>query len=382
METLILGWFVLVKTELVLLLTLFGSLQFLGTLLSPMFGVAGDRLGRRTMLCIMRAFYAVLAVILMTLALAEVLQPVHVFPIAFLSGLVRPSDLVMRNALVGDTMPGASLMGALGLSRMTMDSARIFGALVGASLFAAFGIGLAYTGVATFYVLSFLLTLGVSRAHPQGEAEPASGTPPPATLIGARWRELRDGMSYVWHTPSVLCLIWLAFLVNLTAFPLSHSLLPYVAREIYATDATGLGHLVAAFATGALLGSTIMTVAREQSSRFMVICIALWYALIAVFARMTAAPYGMSVLFVMGVCHSLGMVTMSGVLLRIVADRFRGRVMGIRMLAVYGLPLGLLISGPLVERFGYPATATLYVAIGLTFTAVIAWRWRAIMWKS
>ena len=154
-------------------------------------------------------------------------------------------------------------------------------------------------------------------------------------------------MSYVWHTPSVLCLIWLAFLVNLTAFPLSHSLLPYVAREIYATDATGLGHLVAAFATGALLGSTIMTVAREQSSRFMVICIALWYALIAVFARMTAAPYGMSVLFVMGVCHSLGMVTMSGVLLRIVADRFRGRVMGIRMLAVYGLPLGLLISGPL-----------------------------------
>jgi predicted MFS family arabinose efflux permease len=380
MENLILGWFVLVKTESVLLLTVFGALQFLGTLLSPMFGVAGDRLGRRAMLCAMRAFYGALAAILMTLALAGVLQPAHIFPIAFLSGLVRPSDLVMRNALIGDTMPGPSLMGALGLSRMTMDSARIFGALAGASLFAAFGIGFAYTGVAACYLLSFLLTLGVSRVHPQGEAEPASGAPP-TTLIGARWRELRDGLSYVWHTPSVLCLIWLAFLVSLTAFPMSHSLLPYVAREIYATDATGLGHLVAAFATGALLGSTIMTVARAQSSRFMVICIALWYALIAVFARMTGAPYGMTVLFVMGMCHSLGMVTMSGVLLRVVSERFRARVMGIRMLAVYGLPIGLLISGPLVERFGYPATASLYVAIGLAFTGVIAWRWRAVMWS-
>ncbi|MBT6911145.1 MAG: arabinose ABC transporter permease, partial [Rhodospirillaceae bacterium] len=39
METLILGWYVLVETDSVLLLTAFGSLQFLGTLIAPMFGV-------------------------------------------------------------------------------------------------------------------------------------------------------------------------------------------------------------------------------------------------------------------------------------------------------------------------------------------------------
>ena len=41
METLVLGWYVLVETESVLLLTLFGSLQFVGTLISPMLGVLG-----------------------------------------------------------------------------------------------------------------------------------------------------------------------------------------------------------------------------------------------------------------------------------------------------------------------------------------------------
>ncbi len=86
-------------------------------------------------------------------------------------------------------------------------------------------------------------------------------------------------------------------------------------------------------------------------------------------------------MFVMGVFHSLGMVTMSGVLLRAVEERFRGRVMGIRMLAVYGLPLGLLIAGPLVERIGFATTASAFVAVGLAFTALIAWRWRAVMWS-
>ena len=35
--------------------------------------------------------------------------------------------------------------------------------------------------------------------------------------------------------------MWLAFLVNLTAFPMTSGLLPYVARDIYHIDQTGLG---------------------------------------------------------------------------------------------------------------------------------------------
>ena len=166
MELLILGWYVLVETGSVFLLTLFASLQFLGTLLAPFFGVAGDRLGRRVMMCSIRACYGVLASVILALAMIGALAPWHVFPIAFLMGLVRPSDLVMRNALIGDTMPPASLMSALGLARMTMDTARIVGALAGAGLFAAFGIGPAYLFVVAFYGASFALSLGVSRVNP------------------------------------------------------------------------------------------------------------------------------------------------------------------------------------------------------------------------
>ena len=48
MENLVLGWYILVETGSVVLLTLFWALQYLGTLSAPVFGMAGDRLGQRT----------------------------------------------------------------------------------------------------------------------------------------------------------------------------------------------------------------------------------------------------------------------------------------------------------------------------------------------
>jgi MFS family permease len=141
METLVLGWYVMVNTGSVLVLTAFGALQFLGTLAAPMFGVLGDRLGGRVMLCAMRATYAALATLLMLLALAGLLTPAWVLVVAALAGVVRPNDLVMRNTLIGETITARHLMGALGMSRATGDSARVGGALAGAGLSTALGIG-------------------------------------------------------------------------------------------------------------------------------------------------------------------------------------------------------------------------------------------------
>src|SRR3546814_17465342 len=89
----------------------------------------------------MRATYAALAASLATLALLGMLGPVQVFAIAALTGLVRPSDLVMRNTLIGETMPAERLMGAMSISRTTADSARIDGALAGAGRVAQVGMG-------------------------------------------------------------------------------------------------------------------------------------------------------------------------------------------------------------------------------------------------
>ena len=87
------------------------------------------------------------------------------------------------------------------------------------------------------------------------------------------------------------------------------------------------------------------------------------------------------VLMVMGVFHSLGMISMSVLLLDATDARYRGWVMGVRMLAVYGLPIGLLASGVLIEWIGFKATASIFIATGTVLSLAIAYRWRAEFWS-
>jgi MFS family permease len=384
METLVLGWYVMVETGSVLLLTVFGSLQFLGTLAAPMFGVLGDRVGARLMLCAMRAIYAGLAALVMVLAFTGLLTPAWVLVLAGLNGLVRPNDLVMRNTLIGETIPPDHLMGALGMSRATMDSARVGGALAGAGLSILLGIGGTYAFVAAFYLAGLALTFGVARAA-QSPSPPdrGEGRVRGLPLRGTRWRELKDGLAHIMTRPQLLAPMWLAFLINLTAYPVSGGLLPYVAREIYRADATGLGSLVASFSLGALLASLamVMTGGPRRPERFTLVSTVIWYVLLAGFAYVQSMAVGRLVLFAAGFVQSIAMIAMTATLLTAAGEGFRARVMGVRMLAVYGLPLGLLAAGALIERIGYPLTVAALAAGGLAFTALIAVRWRAAMWR-
>ena len=137
-----------------------------------MLGAVGDRIGHRDLLAMMRATYAVLAATLMTLALTGHLSPLHVLIIVAVMGLVRPSDLGVRGALVATIMPSDQLIGAISVSRTTMDTARIAGALSGAGLLAALGIGPAYLAIVGLYAVSTVLTLGIvarSKPHPIDE---------------------------------------------------------------------------------------------------------------------------------------------------------------------------------------------------------------------
>ena len=104
MEVLVLGWYVLVESGSVMMLVLYGALQFAGSVLSPLFGVAGDRLGYRCLFLVTRAMYTALATAVLILAFYSLLTPVAVIVVAALVGAIRPSDNMMRYALVGQTV--------------------------------------------------------------------------------------------------------------------------------------------------------------------------------------------------------------------------------------------------------------------------------------
>ena len=377
METLILGWYVLVETGSVVWLTVFASLNFVGTLIAPMLGVVGDRIGHRDLLAMMRAFYAVQAATLMTLALTGLLTPLYVLIIVAVMGLVRPSDLGVRGALVATIMPHNQLIGAISISRTTMDTARMAGALSGAGMFAALGMGPAYMAIVGLYLIATALTLCVmapSKPHPVSHG--AEGVLPPSPL-----RDLKEGIAYVWTTPRMRAAMWIAFLANLTAYPLSNGLLPYIAREIYGTNQTGLGYLSASYAVGSLVGSIALSlIGGIRVARLMIGATMLWYVTLLAFAQVQTMPTAIACLMLAGFAQSLAMISIAVILMRTASEHFRGRVMGVRMLAIYSLPLGLLAAGSLIGEIGFAATGSLYAAAGLALMLAIVAHWRADLW--
>jgi len=87
-----------------------------------------------------------------------------------------------------------------------------------------------------------------------------------------------------------------------------------------------------------------------------------------------------ALLFVAGFVQSFCLTPLAAVMLRSAGEAMRGRVMGVRMLAIWGLPLGLLAAGPMIARFGYATTTFVYAGLGLAATLAIAWRWRDALW--
>ncbi len=376
-ETLLLAWFVLVETGSVIWLTAFGALQFIGTLISPLYGVAGDRLGQRRVLSFMRAAYVVQAACIATLALSDQLSVAAVFIVAFFMGLVRPSDIGVRNALIAATMPAPLLAKAIGIERVSMDGARVVGALTGAGIVAVLGMGQAYVMVAMLYLIGFALTFGIR------EPSQAASARAPASILSI-WRELGAGVAYASQTPALMAALFLACLANFAAYPLTGGLLPHVAREVYQIDQSGLGTLFACFSGGAVLGSLLISLrgVGPQPALVMMVSAVLWFALLMVFAQVESVVIGMALLMITGFLQSLCMVPMSVLILRITAAAFRGRVMGLRMLAIYGLPVGLLLTGLGIASIGFAATATFFAGFGLLATLAIAWHWRAVLWRA
>lgn len=133
-----------------------------------------------------------------------------------------------------------------------------------------------------------------------------------------------------------------------------------------------------------MTGSVALTFAKRlfPLARLMIVSALIWYGLLLVFAHMPTAVGGTIILMLAGFAQSLSLVPLAVILLRTSEPSLRGRVMGVRMLAIYGLPVGLLTAGALIERIGFYTTLMAYGLVGLTCIVAIAIYWRADIWPA
>lgn len=164
-------------------------------------------------------------------------------------------------------------------------------------------------------------------------------------------------------------------------------LLGTLIAPMFGVTGDRVGHrlvLCATRITCAVLAAILATVAPTGTLSPAAVCAAaaFRFALLLLFARVEIAAFGMALLALAGFVQGFAMLPLAAVLLRVGDRLFRDRIMGLRMLAVYGLPAGLVVADPLIAAIGLAASVPLYRGFGLASTAAITLCWRRHLWPS
>ncbi len=369
-ETVVLAWVVLVETGQPALLGVFAALRFLGTLIAPVFGELVDRYDRRMLMISGRLVSASIAAIILLIAFSGELEVWHLFILSTISGFARTFSNVMREVLTADVVESRLFANAIGLTRSATDVMHMTGPLIGGLLLKWYGVGPAYIPVVFVYLASAFA--GYKLLLPKRDQE----------AIGkSMWENILEAGSYIKRHEVVLALLFMAFLTNLTALSVKDVLLPVFARLVLDIGPDGLGRLVSSLFAGAFVGSLGLAglTRLQRGGSFLIFSSLCWHGIFIVFAYSSWVNVSMATLFIVGIFQSFTMVTMATLLIRVTSQEMRGRVMGVRSLAVYGLPMGLLIAGAISGTLGAPSAMLFNAVVGLLVTLVIA-MWLRKLW--
>src|SRR5207244_1117200 len=108
-------------------------------------GVIVDRLDPRRTVIATQAVAMTLASVIAAITLAGLVQPWHVYVIAFLGGLVQVLDAPARQQLTYRMVGRAELQNAVALNSSVFNGSRIYGPAIAGVLIAAFGAGICFT---------------------------------------------------------------------------------------------------------------------------------------------------------------------------------------------------------------------------------------------
>ena len=218
-----------------------------------------------------------------------------------------------------------------------------------------------------FAVLNALFVVFMLMVRTSGAVERRSTATP--------WGELVEGLRYIRAHRDVMALVLIGVLSGSVGW-VYLALMPVVTKEVLDGGAVTLGVLGTAVGIGAMPGGMFLAFAPElrRPGRAFVGALVAWGAGVMLFAYSPWVPTSMLALGVAGLGFTMQIVLVRGMLLRIVAEEFHGRVMGAMNLTWGANIVGTLAAGSLAEVLGVSiAVALSGVLIVVATLGVVAW---------
>jgi MFS family permease len=342
------GWLVYDMTHSAFWTGATAAASSLPTLFLSLFGgVIVDRYDRKIILLWSQAASMLLAFVLGTFTLAGTVTVSIILVLAFLLGCVAAVSTPAVQAFLSEMVERDQLHSAVALNAAIFNASRVIGPAIAGLTIAWIGTGGAFmlNGLSYVAVILALLAIRTPAAPPRPEAQlPAL-------------QSIREGIVYSWEHPLIRTIVLFVSVVSIFGWSFM-SMLPVVARDTFRMGSDGMGYLYAAFGTGSLAGTVLVSMysGKVRASLMVVGGIMLFSLALCAFTFATDERVALAFLFVAGIGMLSAFATMTATVQRMVEDRYRGRVMSIYLMVLMGfMPIGNLQVGFLSEHFGTAA---------------------------
>ena len=371
MQLAAINWHIYVLTNSKLALGGVGLVRVIPIILcSLMGGVVADVVDRKRLIfasqSVMLLSAAVLAAV--TAMGSESIWPIYL--VTAVSSAALAFDNPARQALLPTLVPARQFPNAVSLGLVVFQISMIGGPALAGLILSEFSPAVVYAlNAASFLALIFAVIL----IRTSGHAQRSDGGAKPKVSLKA----LREGLSFVWHTPIIVQTMTLDFVA--TFFASATVLLPVFAKEVLHVGARGFGILGASPAIGAVLAGLVMArlgVIRNQGATIV--------GSVAVFGAATIA-FGFSRIFwlsmlmlaMVGAADTVSTVLRQTIRQLVTPNYLRGRMTSVNMIFFMGGPqLGELESGALAALIGAPL-AVASGGIGCIVAVILSLIW----WK-
>ncbi len=243
MQTVAQSWLVYTLTRSSTALGAVVAIQTLPVLvLGPYAGVIADRTDKRRLMVVLQAVMGLQALVLGVLAITHLVTFWEVCVLAAALGLNNTFENPARQSFVLEMVGSENVRNAVSLNSTMVNAARAVGPAVAGVIIASAGAGACFLLNALSFaaVVYSLLRMNKAALQPSPPARRAKG-------------QLREGLSYVAHEPSLGVPLLMMALVGTLAYEFQVSL-PVLAKDTFHGNAETYGFLTAAMGIGAVMG--------------------------------------------------------------------------------------------------------------------------------
>ena len=362
-EMLVMSWVIITKTESGLILGIYTAIRFFSTIFAPFIGGIIDNFNKKNSLLSSRSYMLLHSLIFLFISYIKQLSTYRIIFITFFYGIARTSDRISRESLTQLLVPKKDLRNASGILRSTMDFSKIIGPIIGAWIYSHYGITETYILIALLYIISIIIILPIKIEGINKKS---------INII----TEIKIGIVYLKESKILISVILAAGLANLILFTLPQAYLPFIIKDIVRGNASDLAMFNAFLALGALAGSLLLATKNLSNNpgKLIFLSLFLWHCIMLATSIVKNKLLLSLILFLYGIAGSISMISMAVLILSIAQKNMIGRIIGIRQLAIFTLPIGLIISGYLIDIIGIVISLQVVTISGLILTLILTYK--------